>query len=239
MPLFTFGEQTVPFLGNPHALAMQDNGFVMPQAAEPNDGTFRDHGFDSRASGAHAVGGDTNPYSHRTRLTDAVIAASNVLNKARGDSSIMGDDLDMEEVKKTDQLVRCLAQVGLTKGQYLGDVRLVRLGLFVDDYRRFRQAVAMKQVLDDIIAQKAVEYRQRACGFASEILNLGRPKQAEGGVKWKNFAIVAGIAVAAAVGWNLWRGWKGEGRHQGYEPEHEHEHEHAQQAHVPHYHGEE
>jgi hypothetical protein len=151
----------------------------------------------------------------------------------------MGDDLDMEEVKKTDQLVRCLAQVGLTKGQYLGDVRLVRLGLFVDDYRRFRQAVAMKQVLDDIIAQKAVEYRPRACGFASEILNLGRPKQAEGGVKWKNFAIVAGIAVAAAVGWNLWRGWKGEGRHQGYEPEHEHEHEHAQQAHVPHYHGEE
>jgi hypothetical protein len=194
--IFSFSNEAVSSFGNPHSLAMEDNGLAPPRhdvsAPRPD------------------VSGDTHAYSHQAKMTDAVIAASKVLNDVKSNSSIMGDDLDMAEVKNTDALVRAMASGALAKKDLMGPARLVRLGLFVDEYGRFRQAVAMKQVLDDVIKQRSREFHQRAAAWGNEIINAGQPQveSATAKVPWKKIAIFGGLAVALGLGVNYYMTWK-------------------------------
>lgn len=196
--IFSFSNESDSSLGNIHALAMEDNGLAPPRPGYP----------DERVKGRHDVSGDSNAYTKQSKMTDAVIAASNLLNKVKSDSSVMGDDLDMEEVKKTDELVRCMSNAALAKPEAFGPARMIRLGLFVDEYARFRQAVAAKQLLDDLVKQRAVEFRERACAWGNEIINAARPPGIAGKIPWKKVAIFGGLAVALGLGVNYYMTWK-------------------------------
>jgi hypothetical protein len=197
--LFSFSNEAVSSFGNPHALAMEDNN--LGQYAHP--AAHHDH------PSAH-VSGDSNAFSRQAKLTDAVIAASKVLNNVKSNSSVMGDDLEMTEVKKTDDLVRAMATSALDKQQAMGSARLIRLGLFVDEYGRFRRAVAMKELLDNLVKQRANEFRERACAWSNEILNVTRPGATSSASKipWKKLALFTGLAVALGLGVNYYMTWK-------------------------------
>ncbi len=188
----SFSNENAGDLGNPHALAMQDNDLHLPHTPAP----------------AAGVSGESNAYSRQGKLTDAVVAASKLLSSVKSNSSVMGDDLDMAEVKKTDQLVCCMAKAAMEKPEAFGPARLIRLGLFVDEYRRFRRAVAMKEFLDQVVNQRAAEFRQRACIWADEIVGVGRPATAARRVPWKKVALFGGLAVALALGVSTYRTWK-------------------------------
>jgi hypothetical protein len=203
--IFSFSNEAVSSFGNPHSLALEDNGLAPPRPGYPDERTHTS----TRAPEAH-VSGDSNPFTNQARLTDAVIAASKLLNNVKSNSSVMGDDLDMQEVRKTDELVRCMSNAALAKPDAFGPARLIRLGLFVDEYSQFRRAVAMKQMLDDLVKQRALEFRERACVWSNEIINMGQPRLGSviGRIPWKKIAIFGGLAVALGLGVNYYMTWK-------------------------------
>jgi hypothetical protein len=181
MSLFSLGIEDENAYGNPHALALEDNQISMESENQK-----------------------------RAQLTDAVAAAAKILGSAKSDSSVMGrEGLEPEQLAKTDAIVCATAKVALRNREDLGPARLVRLALFVDEYQRFRQAVAMKQILDELVNQKGNEYEERAYAWAKEI--NGATSYGSGtsrSIPWKKIFIGSGIVLGCVFGWNLYKSYK-------------------------------
>lgn len=120
----------------------------------------------------------------------AMRAAKGVL-RATGDSSMGGD----AGSSATDKIVCATARSALNHPDYIGPARIIRLGLFVDEYRKFRDTLAMKEVLDQLVEQKRVEYAGRARQWAGEIheaITSGK-KQTE--IPWKKLLMLTGLGA--------------------------------------------
>jgi hypothetical protein len=219
MGIFTIGKD--PFqgghLGNPHALAMEDNDLHLPPPPPP---------IQQRPRPPNPV--VSGPHHDRQRaLTDAVVAASNILNNSKTDSSVMGQDPEVNQISQT---ICATARSALQHENEIGQPRFIRLALFVDEWNRFRQTMAMKEFVDQLAAQKKSEYRTRAQAWANEIHDaIANPQgsylatcaKIVGNFTWKKLLIGGGIFGAIFLGLKLYASWKDESEprshHQGGE----------------------
>lgn len=124
------------------------------------------------------------------KVEAAMRAAKGILG-AVGNSNMGSETGD----STTDKIVSATARSALNHPDYLGPARIIRLGLFVDEYRKFRNTLAMKEVLDQLVEQKKVEYEVRARQWAGEVhqaITAGR-KQIE--VPWKKLLMFTGLGA--------------------------------------------
>lgn len=124
----------------------------------------------------------------------AMKAASTVIGEMANTSSMGGDPV----VSETDKIVCATARSAMNHPQDLGPARLIRLGLFLDDYRQFRKALYLKAILDQLVAQKSIEFGVRAQEWAREVhstVQAADARRAEPGVPWRKLLIFTGIGA--------------------------------------------
>lgn len=124
----------------------------------------------------------------------AIKAASTVIGEMANTSSMGGDPT----VTDTDKIVCATARSAMNHPEDLGPARLIRLGLFLDDYRQFRKAIYLKALLDQLAAQKTIEFGVRAHEWAREVhgaVQTGDARRAQPGVPWKKLLIFTGIGA--------------------------------------------
>ena len=128
----------------------------------------------------------------------AMKAATAVLGEVSS-SSVGGEGGGSE----TDKIVCATARSALNHSRDRGPARLIRLGLFVDDYRKFRRTVAMKEVLDELVAQKKGEFDARARHWASEIhgaIQAADARETAATVPWRKLLLFTGLgALVVAI----------------------------------------
>jgi len=207
MSWLTVGKEfTSPMLGNPHALAVEDMGMETPKIVWPKKKATA-----PGAPTAAIAGWSRAPASNdQAKITDAVIAASNVLNSVRTDSSVMGHEGKPPEVDEIDKMVLATANSALAHREGLGPVRLVRLGLFVDDWRQMRSILIMKSFLDELARQKTGEFRSRAYAWANEVHNAVEAERIRNTkpLPWRKIFIGVGIVAAILAALKLYASFR-------------------------------
>jgi hypothetical protein len=190
MKIFEFGIGEATFgAGNPHMMALGDEGVGFE--ASPR----RDQGAS-------------------TSLGDAVRAADRVLNDQRLDISMSGDVReDHRGVAETNKLVRATVCSALEHRGDMDAATVIRLGLFVDEWRTFREAAIAKEVLDGMLADKQADLGRRALEWASRVSAIAARGRSDGGgpsstftsIPWKRIIIGTGVVAIVVFIWRLFR----------------------------------
>jgi len=172
--------------------------------------------------------------------TDAVIAAVQLMNRVKSDSSVMGDDRPADlcqDIAATERLVKATMSDALQNRRRIDHARLLRLALFANEWLQFKRYLCGVAFQEHLARQQAEEFRHRTIGFAREIsrdvkgttLTYGSP--GIGRFPWKRLFIGTGAFIALVLGWNLYRTRRPSHHHEN-EHEHDHEYEHEEEAHA-------
>ncbi len=159
-----------------------------------------------------------NPETSQTKkalVTDAVRAAVKVMNRMDSTpTGVMGDEVGgvfKENMKETDMLLCTASRVARSNPGGVGAIRLIRLGLLMDDWLAFRQRLCALAMIAETMAQELVSYRQRAYAMADEISISSRngrmafTRSPYNRIPWKPLLIGVGIFTIGAFGWRLWK----------------------------------
>lgn len=144
---------------------------------------------------------------HLIAMEEAGIEAPQVEAAMKAASAVLGEvsssSMGGEGGSETDRIVLATARSALNHSRDIGPARLIRLGLFVDDYRKFRRTVVMKEVLDQLVAQRKGELDAQARSWASEIhgaIQAADAREAAATVPWKKLLMFTGLgALVVAI----------------------------------------
>jgi hypothetical protein len=198
--------------GNP-LRALLDNvgkasmGYKQYVGATSKADPCREHPCREHPAGPAGPSGLSDPVD--PRVTEAVIAAVRVMNTLdKSPTGIMGDGVAESEISAVDRLVHATNRDFLLVHDRLDRPRLVRFGLFADEWLNFKDEMAIREKLARLTALRFSGYKERAINWANEASALARPGvNREDGLNkftWRKLFIIMGIIGAIAIGLKIY-----------------------------------
>jgi hypothetical protein len=139
------------------------------------------------------------------RVTEAVIAAVKTMNAMdKSPTGIMADDPAKDEILAIDKLVYATNKDFLRTKERIDAARIVRFGLFLDDWMSFKEEMKTADKIEGLSAKRLAQYRQDAISWANEASSVIRDEQASlrarNEFSLKTFLIATGVVIACILG---------------------------------------
>lgn len=177
--------------------------------------------INARMSSLKIGGGDDSP-AHAPRqdprVTDAVIAAVREMSKLKSDSSVMMDVASLPQLCAVDRLIQSTNHRIVCFPQDFGPTRLIRWGLFVNDWRRFKddllanaREAAIFEDRFDALKMTAIAWGRETLGISYDGSENSSPRffakvsqSLRSGFPWAKVFLVGGVVVGSIFAARYW-----------------------------------
>jgi hypothetical protein len=203
MSILEVGRNPLENVGNPAHILLDDMDAAMA-------GIGRQVGSSMRGKGSSRPIAETPISPADPRLTEAVIAAVKTMNALDASpTGIMGDGVIESEISAVDRLVHATNADFLSVKDSLDRTRLIRFGLFADNWMTFKDEMKALENLRNLNARRLASHKQEAIAWAHEAVASVRQGRASGGagagnalggLTWKRFFIAFGALAACIFG---------------------------------------